>query len=256
MATFTEKYGPWALITGASAGIGAEVARQLAEHGLNIALVARRTDKLEALSAELQKTFQVDTRVITCDLSQPDFMEPIKAGSDDLDIGLLVNNAGAPSFHGWFFKRSLEEIESVLHFNIHVQVQLTHHFGNRIGKRGGGGIIQVSSIAGHASMPFMAEYSASKGYQIRLTEALNYELRDMNIDTLIFSPSATKTERLNYGMEVEPTVRQALDCLGKQPTIITWPEGEEVPISCSTAEEINEYGDYQRNDLKDLEPPY
>ena len=170
MTTFADKYGPWALITGASAGIGKEFAQQLASRGLNVVLVARRTDKLEALSKELQQRFQVKTRIITCDLSQDDFLPVIQAGSDDLDISLLVNNAGAPGHRGWLINRSLEDIDATLHLNIRVQVHMMHHFGNRIAKRGGGGIIQVASLAGHLTTPFMAEYSSSKCYQIRFAE--------------------------------------------------------------------------------------
>ena len=86
--------------------------------------------------------------------------------------------------------------------------------------RSSGGIMQVSSITGHISMPFMAEYSAAKGYQIQFTEALNYELKLKGIDVVVLSPGATKTERLNTGMDAHIVAKEGLNALGKQPTII------------------------------------
>jgi len=217
MSSFAEKYGPWALVTGASAGIGREMAIQIAERGLNVVLVARRAEVLEQLAKEIKSGCNVETRIIPCDLSREDYLAVIDEGSKDLQIGLLINNAGAPSYHGWFLDRKLADIDSSIHFNINVQVHLIHHFGNKMIEHGRGGIVQVSSITGHISMPFMAEYSANKGYQINFGEALSYELKEKGIDVLVLSPGATKTDRLAVGMEVAPVARAGLDSLGKQP---------------------------------------
>lgn len=221
MASFVEKYGPWALITGASAGIGKEVARQLAERGLNLALVARRTDALQELAAKLEKSYGINTRVIPCDLSQKDFLGTIDQACQELEIGMLINNAGSPSYRGSILDRSAEEIANTIHFNVHVQAMLAYHFGKKMAQRGRGGIIQVASMTGHFSMPHMTEYSASKGYQIQFGECLHYEFKKHGVDVLVLSPGATKTERLDFGMEVEPVVRAGLDNLGKQPSLIT-----------------------------------
>ena len=91
---FAERYGPWALITGASSGIGREFARQVAARGLNVVLVARRAERLAALADELAMRHAVDTRVVAIDLCHDDFLAPIRAATDGLEIGLLVNSAG------------------------------------------------------------------------------------------------------------------------------------------------------------------
>ena len=221
MASFAEKYGPWALITGASAGIGKEVAKQLAERGLNLALVARRKEKLEELAANLEKNYGVKIKVIPCDLSSKDFLATIDQACGGLEIGMLINNAGSPSYRGSILDRSAEEISNTIHFNVHVQAMLAYHFGKKMAQRGRGGIIQVASITGHFSMPHMTEYSASKGYQIQFGECLHYELKKFGVDVLVLSPGATKTERLDFGMKVEPVVRAGLDNLGKRPSLIT-----------------------------------
>jgi len=220
MASFAEKYGPWALVTGASAGIGRELAKQIAERGLNVALVARRAELLDELAKDISDTYGVETRAITCDMTRSDYLDVIDAGSQDLEIGLLINNAGAPSYHGWFLDRKPQDIEKTLHFSVHVQIHLIHHFGNKMLPRGRGGIMQVSSVTGHISMPFMAEYSAAKGYQIQFTEALNYELKLKGIDVVVLSPGATKTERLNMGMEADDVAKEGLDTLGKRPIVV------------------------------------
>ena len=220
MASVAEKYGPWALITGASAGIGKELAKQVAERGLNVALVARRAELLDELSKEIANSYGVETRAIVCDMSQSNYLEVIDQGSSDLEVGLLINNAGAPSYHGWFLDRKPEDIEKTLHFSVHVQIHLIHHFANKMLPRGRGGIMQVSSVTGHISMPFMAEYSAAKGYQIQFTEALNYELKLKGIDTVVLSPGATRTERLDMGMEADVVAKEGLNTLGKRPTVI------------------------------------
>ena len=94
MQSLINKYGKWALITGASSGIGAEFAMQLAALKFNLVLVARRKDKLDQLSADLIAKFNIETLVISLDLSKPDFLETIKQQTNHLDIGLLINNAG------------------------------------------------------------------------------------------------------------------------------------------------------------------
>jgi short-subunit dehydrogenase len=218
--SFIEHYGPWALVTGSSAGIGMEFTRQLASRGLNLALLARRRPKLEALAEELRAGFGVETRVIECDLSSVDYLSRVHEACADLEIGMLVNNAGAPSFHGRFLSRSVEDLENTLHFGVHVQLQLIRHFAESMAARRRGGIIQVSSVSGHLSMPFMAEYSASKAYQLALGEALHYEMKDYGIDVLVLSPGATKSERIDFGMDADAVVARALSQLGKRPSSV------------------------------------
>lgn len=216
----TLRRGNWALITGSTAGIGREFASQLASRGLYLALLARNSKQLEAQCESLASTWGVETRAIACDLRDTQYLSNIAAVTGDLDIAVFVNNAGAESYHGRFLDRSIEDIEDCLRLNTSVQLRLIQHFAQRMASAGQGAIIQVSSIAGHMALPFMAEYSASKAYQLTLGEALHYEFKDHNIDFLTLSPGATKSRRVSYGMEPATVVRSALAVLGKQPTII------------------------------------
>lgn len=106
--SFKEKYGRWAFVTGASSGIGAEFARQLAKHGLNVAVTARRKSRLESLVEELQETHGIRVRALAVDLTAPDFLEAVEVATEDIEIGLLVNNAGA-GIPGAFIKQSLQD---------------------------------------------------------------------------------------------------------------------------------------------------
>jgi short-subunit dehydrogenase len=213
-------YDDWALITGSTAGIGREFASQLAAVGFNVALLARDAVHLEAQCRELASTWGIQTRAISCDLGDAHYLSVIAAATDGIAISLLVNNAGAESYHGRFLDRSAQELEDCLRLNTLVQLQLIQQFAKRMAAAGRGAIIQVSSVAGHMSLPFMAEYSASKAYQLTLGEALHYELKDHNIDFLTLSPGATKSRRISYGMEPAHVVRAALAALGRRPCVI------------------------------------
>lgn len=251
---FLKAYGPWALVTGSSAGIGREFAQQLAARGLNLVLLARREDLLRELASALEQEHGIETRCIVLDLSRHDYLDAVSSACADLDIGLLINNAGAPSYHGRFLQRSPAEIETSLHFSVHVQIHLIRHFAEAMAARGHGGIIQLSSISGHMSMPFMAEYSASKAYQLALGEALHYELKDDGIDVLVLSPGATRSERVNFGMQPQPVVARALSQLGKRPSSIpglanSWSAFKRRHLRSRKAA-VEELGRFQRGQLK------
>ncbi len=246
--------GNWALVTGSTAGIGREFASQLAAAGFNLALLARDASQLQAQCRELASARGIDTRAVPCDLNDSDFLSIIAAATDKLPIAFFVNNAGAESYHGRFLDRTVAEIESCLRLNTLVQLRLIQHFAQRMKMAGSGAIIQVSSIAGHIPLPFMAEYSASKAYQLTLGEALYYELKDHNIDFLTLSPGATKSRRLNYGMEPRPVVRAALAALGRQPNVIPgwqnkWSAFKHRHLKSRRAA-VSSMGDFQRTQLQ------
>lgn len=217
---FSHRYGPWALVTGASAGIGREFARQLARVGLNLVLVARRRQVLAMLTSELTADFPIQVRVVDCDLSRREGLAPLLALFGELDIGLLVNNAGAPSFHGHFVERDWAQIEDSLRFNTEIQMRLLHGAAVAMARRGRGGLIQVSSITGHTPVPYMAEYAADKAFQLALGESLHFELGERGVDVLVLSPGATRSERLDFGMEPDAVVAAALGGLGRVPSVI------------------------------------
>jgi uncharacterized protein len=219
--TFVERYGPWALVTGASAGIGAEFARQLSEKGLNLVLVARRRQRLEDLARDLESRNKIQVRIVTVDLSQPDFLPTILSVTNSIEIGLLVNNAGF-GLAGHLIEHELEKELQLLDVNCRAPLVLTHVFGRQMAQRKRGGIIFVSSVSAYIATPFEASYAASKVYELFLAESLGYEFKKKGVDMLALCPGSTDTEfheiagsRPVAAMAVEPVVRLALKKLGK-----------------------------------------
>lgn len=220
MTKFVEKYGSWALVTGASAGIGEEFARQLASRGLNVVIAARRKDKLDALADQLQQQYGVEVRTVECDLFKDSYMDLLAEATKDIEIGLLVNNAGHPAMRVYLMDRAWEDIEAFLRFNVTVQVRLSHFFGRAMKDRGRGGIIQVSSIHGHMVMPTFIEYCSTKAFQLTFGEALHSELKPFGVDALVVAPGATISERITEGMTTESVVKQTLNSLGKKASVV------------------------------------
>lgn len=222
---FHVKYGPWAIVTGASSGIGEEFCRQLATLKLNLILVARRHERLEKLSIELMDTHSIKTKIIATDISQADFLKQIKTVTDSLDIGLLVNNAGF-ALTGNFLDHSIEEELSMMYVNCRAPLMLSHAFGKKMAERGRGGIINVSSASAFLPMPFWSNYAATKVYDLYLSEGLWFELKDRGIDVLALCPGATRTEFSNVaktksgGMEPAQVVEIGLKKLGKKSVAI------------------------------------
>lgn len=226
MRSFKERYGPWALVTGASAGIGAEFARQLAARGLNLVLVARRKDRLDRLSAELSDRQGVRVKTVSIDLAAPDFLSSIRTATEDLDIGLLVNNAGF-GLAGRLTDHDLETDLNLLHVNCSAVFGLAHEYGRWMKARGKGGIVFVSSILGFFSAPFHTHYAASKAYDLFLAEGMWYEMRKYGVDVLALCPGVTETEFHDVAgtkqigaMPVEPVVDLALRKLGRKHFVI------------------------------------
>ena len=224
--TFKDRYGPWALVTGASSGIGAEFARQLAERGLNLAILARRKPRLEELARHLQDRNHIQVKVIAADLAQPDFLSLILSETQSIEIGLLVNNAGFGLARS-FLDHELEKELALLDVNCRVPLALSHVFGRQMAERKQGGIIFVSSVSGYLATPYEATYAASKVYELFLAESLGYELKKNGIDVLALCPGSTDTEfhqvsgsRPVAAMAVQPVVALALKKLGKAPVVI------------------------------------
>ncbi len=225
-AKFLERYGAWALVTGASAGIGAEFARQLAELGMNLVLVARRKQRLDELARRLEAMCGVQTKIITADLSQPDFLDTILSETQSIEVGLLVNNAGF-GLAGTFLEHELARELDLLRVNCQAPLVLSHAFGKQMARRRRGGVIFVSSVSGYLATPFEATYAASKVYELFLAESLRYEFKKHGVDVLALCPGSTDTEfhelagsRAVAAMAVEPVVRLALKKLGQDPVAI------------------------------------
>jgi len=225
---FKERYGPWALVAGASEGIGAAFAEQLAAKGLNVVLVARRPDPLNALGDTLEADYAVETRRIPLDLGRPDVIAALDSNLADLEIGLLVYNA-ALSVIGPFFDHPLEKHVAELDINCRGQLALLGHLTPPMIERGRGGIILMSSMAGFQGTPIVAHYAATKAYGRVLAEGLWDELRASGVDVLACAAGATRTPAFQRTrpasgnapvMDPEPVAREALAALGKKPTMI------------------------------------
>jgi short-subunit dehydrogenase len=185
---------PLALVTGASSGLGAELARELARHGHDLVLTSRRVAPMEALAAELRGLGAAVT-VIAADLSKPGAAATLAhdLGSRRLDIDVLVNNAGLGAL-GRFDGMDFGRISEMLQVNIVALTELTRLFLPGMIARGRGRIMLISSVAAFQPGPRMAVYFASKAYVSSLGEALAYELRGTGIGVTVLCPGATETE--------------------------------------------------------------
>src|SRR5208282_3595682 len=161
-SSLRERYGEWALVTGASAGIGLEFARAFARAGLSCVLAARREDRLKALGDELSKAHGIQTRVVAVDLAAQDGADKLAGAVADLPIGILVNNAGF-GYAGRFDKLETDRLRAMVMVNCVTPVVLTSRILPAMVKRGRGAVIIVGSVAGRQPLPLHAVYSATKG---------------------------------------------------------------------------------------------
>lgn len=190
---FTKRYGPVALITGASSGIGQSFAEQLAARGLDLVVVARRAQRLEALAARLRRDFAVRVTVCPVDLARADAAQAMLDATASLDVGLVVSNAGF-GFKGAFGGGDAAVMSEMLMVNCNTTMLLAHGFVPRLRRRGRGGIAFTSSVEGLIGCPYSAAYAASKAFVNSLGEALWAELTPDGIDVLTLCPGATDTE--------------------------------------------------------------
>ena len=189
----TERYGSWALVTGASAGIGREFARALAREGLHVALSARRESELEALAEELEKAYGIETRVVPADLATAAGAEFLLAQVADLEIAVLVNNAGF-GYSGRFDLQDRDRLLQMVQLNCAAPVALTAELLPAMRQRGRGAVIFTGSVAGLQPLPLHALYAATKAFDNLLAEGLWGELHGSGIDVLALEPGSTESE--------------------------------------------------------------
>ena len=232
MSSFKDKYGPWALIAGASEGLGAAFTQALAGRGLNVIPIARRKEALDTLAEEVRKDYKVEVKPLILDLSTNDILEEVRSATDGLEIGLMVYNVGL-SLIGTFLHRSIEEHQTILDTNCRTQLLFTHHFGSKMKERGKGGMIILSSLAGFQGTAMVTHYAATKAYNRVMAEGLWDELKPHGVDVLSACAGATATpnylnskpRKLNPMappvMSAEAVVEESLQALGKKPIHIT-----------------------------------
>lgn len=221
-----KKYGPWALVTGASSGLGAEFVRQLAFRNLNIVLAARRKDRMNALVSEITN---VQTRIISIDLTKDNACCQLVAKTKDLEIGLLVNNAGY-GMSGDYHTLNADRQANMTVLNCVVPVLLTSAYLQPMVERGKGGLIFIASTAAYQPCATLATYGATKAFNLMLGEALSREYLNRGIDSFALSPGFTRTEfhrvanikKKSLLREASPgaVVATCLRNLGKRPSVV------------------------------------
>jgi uncharacterized protein len=224
---FSARYGAWALIAGASEGLGAAYARALAARGMNLVLAARRKAPLDKLADELRAGFRVEVRCCEGDLAAPEFLETLRAACAGLDLGFVICNAAQAPI-GDFASRDVDELMRVVDVNVRAPVALLRAFLPEMTERGRGAIILMTSLTGNQGTPRIAAYAASKAFLRVLGESLWYELKDRGVDVLACCCGAVRTP--GYAMaagkdapgtlDAEQVVEQALRALGHGPVVI------------------------------------
>lgn len=225
MTKLQQRYGPWALVTGASSGIGKAFCQQLAAQGFDLVMVARRHDKLEQLSGALVAEHRIKTLVIAGNLSELAFLQHLEKLTQPLQIGLSVNNAGY-ALTGPLLDHGLPQQLALLELNCRACLMLNYVFAQRMRQQGRGGIIQVASASAFLPIPFWANYAASKAYALHLAEALWYEMKSHGVDVLALCPGPTHSEFATVagtqsgGMDAMLVVKKGLAGLGKKPSVV------------------------------------
>lgn len=207
--SFKEKYGNWALVTGSTSGIGAELTSQIASKGLNIVLVARKEKDLIEHASAIQKRYGVETAIISADLSTSEGVEKVK--QTDKSIGLLVLAAGLEE-NGAFEKTSIERELQTVQLNVVSTLALTHHFSKSMVARKKGGILMIASLSGHMPNPYFSNYAGTKAYVLNLGASLYGEFKPKGVDVTVLSPGLTNTPMIaDNGMDWSKTPMQKMD---------------------------------------------
>lgn len=231
---FEQRYGPWALVLGASEGIGASFARQIADRGVNVVLAARRSGPLQDTAAAIAVTGR-EVRTVAVDLTADGMMDQLNAVCADIEIGLVVYNAGAMHGAELFHDESLDKLLTLVRLNCDGPIKVCHHFGQSMIERGRGGIILLSSMAALAGSGRIATYSATKAFDLVLAEGLWDELRPRGVDVLGLVAGATRTPAMERsgtqigtealpGMDPEDVAREGLANLANGPL---WVAGDD-----------------------------
>jgi short-subunit dehydrogenase len=240
--TFADKYGPWAVLAGASDGVGAAFAERIAENGVNVVLLARRQAALDEVAADIRDRTGVETRTLAVDLTDPAATAAIVEATDDLDVGFLVYCAGADPVFQPFLSQPIDAAAAMVQRNCVAPMRLCHHFAPGMADRGRGGIVVFGSGAGLAGGPNMAAYAATKAFDMVFAEALWAELHDTGVDVLGLILGKTDTPALRAleysrgqitsteeapagAVPVADVVTEAFDNLANGPT---WIVGEDL----------------------------
>ncbi len=217
MTDFVQKYGRWVVIAGASEGIGASLADQLATRGLDLVLIARNGRLLEEVAARAREEQGVQTRVVVQDLTDPDVGAKVATATDGLDVGLLIYNAGASDRTTTFLETEVEYSLKQIKLDCIGPTALAHHFGTAMRERGRGGIVLVASLACLAGSATLAVYSAVKAFQHNFAEGLWSELRPHGVDVCCTPLGMTYTPAFErMGIEYDPATHMRSEDVARE----------------------------------------
>lgn len=190
---FAERYGPWAIIAGASEGTGREFARQVAAQGVNLILVARREDPLRQLADDIRRESGVECVTASVDLSRSDAASHIIEAAAGREVGLYISNAGSDTNGSSFLGTDIDAWLGLVTLNALTTLRCCHHFGQAMQERGRGGILLVGSGGCYGSGPGLAVYSGSKAFGLCFAEGLWAELEPHGVDVLYYALGRTDT---------------------------------------------------------------
>jgi short-subunit dehydrogenase len=217
MTDFAQKYGPWALIAGASEGIGASLADQLAAFGLNLVLIARNAALLDEVAAHVRNEHGVKAQVLVQDLTDPGVGDRVAEATDGLEVGLVVYNAGASDRTAMFLENEFEYSLKQIKLDCVGPVALARHFGPAMVERGRGGIVIIASLACLAGSATLAIYSAVKAFQHNFAEGLWAELRPHGVDVCCTPLGMTYTPALQrMGVRYDPQTQMLSDDVARE----------------------------------------
>src|SRR5882757_7117854 len=217
MTDFVDKYGRWAVIAGASEGIGASLADQLAARGLDLVLIARNGALLEEVATRAREAHGVQTRAVVQDLTDPDVTARLAEATAGLDVGLVIYNAGASDRTTAFLDNELEYSLRQIKLDCIGPTALAHHFGTAMRERGRGGIVLVASLACLAGSATLAVYSAVKAFQHNFAEGLWSELRPHGVDVCCTPLGMTYTPAFErMGIEYDPATHMRSEDVARE----------------------------------------
>ncbi len=201
--SFADRYGPWAVVLGASEGLGEAFAREAARRGLNVVVAARRARELDAVAEGIAADEGVSTRAAVLDLTRPDALARLQEVTDDLEVGLVVYN-GTGHFIGPFLDEGLDHIREQVAINVDMPLACADHFGRAMVARGHGGLVIMGSGAGVAGTAGLAVYSATKSFLLTLAQALHVEWHDRGVDVLGVVGPAIDTPTFRRSFDHDP----------------------------------------------------
>ena len=217
------KYGPWALVVGGSDGVGESFVRKLAAQGFKLVICARRPGPLNALAEDLRAQ-GAEVRTLSVDMTKPDALQQTRAVTDDIEIGLLIYNAGVVGGPADFVKQEPEQFRSYVGLNVLGQAEFSHHFGGLMCERGRGGIMLVGSNGSYMGSPGLAIYCGVKAFSRIFSEGLWLECEKYGVDVLHYCLGfvATPTiERLGldttYAQSPDSAAQEGLDNIANGP---------------------------------------